>query len=257
MYIKIIKNVALIMIGIIFLSYNISAQLNYKANIFKNHNQTIKFAGMNWHIKDSAGSPGPNYWSNSSQNVWVDSLGYLHLKINKINNKWYCSEIISDKKMDYGEYTFSINSDVTLIDPNAVVGLFLYQNDNHEIDIEFSRWGTKLNNLCWYSIQPLNSHRQSSFALENHLISTTHKIIWSKKNINFQSYSGDYSTIDSSNYIIGNWIYSGLHNPVPDSIRLHINFWLMNGLPPSNQKDMELIIKAVKILPYIKGISTK
>ena len=258
MYINIMKYVPQYIIGIIiFLNYAISAQTNHKTNIFKNQNQTIMFAGINWQVKDSIGSPGPNNWSNSSQNVWVDSLGCLHLKISKINNKWYCSEIISDKKMDYGEYIFSIKSDMAIFDPNVVVGLFLYQDDNHEIDIEFSRWGIKSNNLCWYTIQPLNPYRQASFSFENGLFSTTHKILWSKKNISFQSYTGNYSTIDSSNFVIGNWIYSGIHNPVPDSIRLHINFWLMNGLPPENQKNMELIIRSVKIQPYIKDISTK
>lgn len=252
------KHVPQFIIGIIiFLSYAISAQQNHKTNIFKNQNQTIMFAGMNWHVKDSSGSPGPNNWSNSTRNVWVDSLGCLHLKINEINNKWYCSEIISDKKLDYGEYIFSINSSVTHFDLNAVVGLFLYQDDNHEVDIEFSRWGIKSNNLCWYTIQPVNPFSQVSFALENDFISTTHKLLWSKNKIYFQSYAGDYSTIDSSKFVIGNWVYCGIHNPVPDSVRLHINFWLMNGLPPENQKDMELIIRSVKIHPYINDIFTK
>ncbi len=242
---------------IIFLSCYISAQPFHKTDISKNQNQTIIFAGMSWHTKDSCGSPGPNNWSNSSQNVWVDSLGYLHLKIIKIDNKWYCSEIISDKKMDYGEYIFSINSDVAIFDPNAVVGIFLYQDDNHEIDIEFSRWGITSNNLCWYTVQPVNSFSQASFALENGFISTTHKILWSKNKIVLQSYTGNYSTIDSSNFVIGNWVYSGIHNPVPDSVRLHINFWLMNGLPPKNQKNMELIIKSVKIQPFSHDISNK
>jgi hypothetical protein len=37
--------------------------------------------------------PGPNYWS--SDNLYIDSNDFLHMKIshNQTNNKWTCSEV--------------------------------------------------------------------------------------------------------------------------------------------------------------------
>ena len=42
----------------------------------------IQFSGHTWLVKDSGGAkwgPGPNVFSPSTDNVWVDALGRLHL----------------------------------------------------------------------------------------------------------------------------------------------------------------------------------
>ena len=49
------------------------------------HSRTISFAGRKWTVKTGTGAPGPNYWSDSSSSVWVDSSG-LHLKIRKVGS---------------------------------------------------------------------------------------------------------------------------------------------------------------------------
>jgi hypothetical protein len=38
--------------------------------------------------------PGPNSFSDDTPNVWVDSLGRLHMKIDKKKGKWRCAEVI-------------------------------------------------------------------------------------------------------------------------------------------------------------------
>jgi len=230
-----------------FINIFTAAQTGGKLRIYENQNQTITFSGINWIVRNGAGNPGPNYWSDNMNNAWVDTNGYLHLKITNVNNTWYCPEIYSENYMSYGEYIFYIGSDLTKFDVNAVVGLFLYQDDNHEIDIEFSRWGNILNNPGWYSVQPVTNGTQASFQLSAGDTLTTHKIKWTYQNINFQSYAGNFLTKDSSNSVLDDWTYSGLQNPVPDSTRLHINFWLIKGNAPSDKQEMELIVKAVKI----------
>ncbi|NEU73400.1 hypothetical protein PI95_012690 [Hassallia byssoidea VB512170] len=46
--------------------------------------KTINFSGYVWEVRSSGdGGPGPNHWS--SDNVWVDQDGYLHLKITQQN----------------------------------------------------------------------------------------------------------------------------------------------------------------------------
>lgn len=54
----------------------------------------IGFAGYTWAVKSSAGKvgPGPNYFSSSTSNVWVDGAG-LHLKITKAKARWYSAEV--------------------------------------------------------------------------------------------------------------------------------------------------------------------
>lgn len=208
---------------------------------------TITFSGIKWIVRSGTGGPGPNNWSNSSSSVWVDSQGRLHMKIRKIDNTWYCSEIYAQQSMGYGEYKFYVSSNVENFDPNIVVGLFLYESDSKEVDIEFSRWSNPSNVDGWYTVQPppYNSSNQNSFPLNLTGDYSTHRFVWSSSNIFFQSYHGHYSTLPSSDFLINQWTYTGNNNPAPGNERLHINFWLFQGQPPTNQNEAELIVSSV------------
>ena len=57
----------------------------------------IQFSGLTWNVKasESKAGPGPNYFSDQEDDVWVDNLGRLHLRIVKKNSRWYCTEVRS------------------------------------------------------------------------------------------------------------------------------------------------------------------
>jgi len=209
--------------------------------------KTIQFSGLTWNVRSGGGGPGPNLWSDSQSNVWVDSEGLLHLKIRKVGNTWYCSEVYLQKSFGYGEYRFYVASDVEKYDPLVVVGLFTYETDTREIDIEFSRWGDTANPAGWYTIQPVVPGNQHSFSLDLQGDSSTHKFNWSAGSIFFESYFGYHSTLPSAEKLISSWTYTGNYIPPTGNERLHINFWLMGGKPPSNGEEAELVIKAVAV----------
>ncbi len=225
---------------IIFLSFNVTNTLAQRK---------IQFSGINWYVRNDPGGPGPNEWSDSENNVWVDSLGYLHLKITKVGNTWYCSEVYTDKSYGYAKYTFQLASNAEKYDRNIVVGLFTYETDSREIDIELSRWGDPNSVAGWYTIQPppYTSANQKSFALNMTNNYSTHIIDWSKDSISLQSYHGNFKGEPSADSLIQQWTYIGSKNPPACVERLHINFWLLEGLAPVNQKEAELIIKSVSI----------
>ncbi|HYT29055.1 MAG TPA: glycoside hydrolase family 16 protein [Ktedonobacteraceae bacterium] len=119
--------------------------------------RTIEFSGNQWVVKDGGEErrgPGPNYFSSSPENVWVDSQGQLHLKITNRNNRWYCAEVSLEKPLGYGTYEFFVNGRFDQLDPHVVDGLFLYEDDAHEIDIEFGRWGKRSGENLQYVLQP-------------------------------------------------------------------------------------------------------
>ncbi|MFH1120221.1 MAG: CARDB domain-containing protein [Bacteroidota bacterium] len=207
---------------------------------------TIQFAGMTWNVKNGTGGPGPNNWSSSTNSVWVDGNGYLHLKIRKVGNTWYCAEIWAQQSLGHGEYRFYVGSNVETYDQNVVVGLFNYESDIREIDIEFARWGNPSNVVGNYVVQPDNSR---TFPLNLTGDYSTHKYIWNSTDIFFQSYHGHYATLPSSEYLINQWTYSGDDNPPVGNERLDINFWLHDGNPPANQQEAELIIQDVEFIP--------
>lgn len=206
---------------------------------------TIQFSGITWNVRNGSGGPGPNIWSDSADNVWVDSDGLLHLKIRKVGNTWYCSEIIAQQSFGYGEYRFYVASNVENYDPEIVVGLFNYETDLREIDIEFSKWGNPANVSGWYTIQPVVAGHQHSFSLNLTGDYSTHKYIWNSSNIFFQSYHGHSATLPSPDKLISEWTYTGNNIPPVGNERLHINFWLMGGHAPINQQDAEFVVKAV------------
>src|ERR1051325_4138450 len=76
--------------------------------------RSISFSGYNWSVKTSNGKvgPGPNYFSDSTSNVWVDAQGRLHMKIQKVRNRWNCSEVILQASLAYGTYRFYLDSAV-------------------------------------------------------------------------------------------------------------------------------------------------
>ena len=203
----------------------------------------ITWSGYTWKVKGGVGGPGPNNWNDSSSNIWVDGQGNLHLNIIKIGNKWYCSEITLLQSLGYGEYTFEVSTNVENLDKNIVFGLFTYETDSKEIDIEFSRWGNSAMVDGWFTVQPppYNTLNQNSFALNLSGDYSTHKFIWNSSEIYFQSYYG-HGLVN----LINQWSYKGANNPPAGKEKLHLNLWLFNGNAPFNLQEAEVVIKSFK-----------
>lgn len=210
--------------------------------------RTIHFAGRTWFVRSGYGGPGPNYWSDSPQSVWVDSSGALHLKIRYENGTWYCSEVFTEAYADYGMHRFYANTRIDSLDPNAVFAFFLYANDTTEIDIEFSRWGDP---NSWFNAQyvvqpwymPGNIER---FPMQLNGPYSTHSIHWLPDSVVFKSIHGHYPEPPSPGYLIRQWTYRGMDNPsAAESLRLHINLWLYQGNPPSDGAEVEVIVQTL------------
>lgn len=200
----------------------------------------IEWSSHIWKVKnENISGPGPNIWSNSNLNVWIDTEGNLHLKIIKNMNNWICSEIISLQSFGYGEYTFKVSSNIELLDKNIVLGLFTYENDKKEIDLEFTRKGIASNPAGWYVVQPSTRRSEFNFPLNLTGDFTTHKFIWSSSEILFQSYHGH-----STEHLMSKWNYIGRFIPSAHNEKVHLNLWLNKGYTPSHQQESEVIIKS-------------
>jgi hypothetical protein len=126
----------------------------------------FQWCGYDWDVKTSGGflfGPGPNLFSDSAQNVWVDASGRLHLRVTHRNGQWQCAEVFSRRAFGYGTYRFFVESVVDALDPSVVLGLFTYDDDptgtggHREIDVEMSRWGIAADPTnAQFVIQPYN-----------------------------------------------------------------------------------------------------
>lgn len=230
-----------------FISCGIINNNNDNSNDNYTDEKTLSFSGYDWIIKscESQEGPGPNYFSSSDENVWVDENGYLHLKITHKNNNWYCAEIYSESSFGYGKYIFYFSNKIDQIDKNVVVGLFTWDDDsdyNHrEIDIEFSKWGENLNDNSQFVVQPwdcpgdTNIHR---FDIDNNN-PTINSFIWKNNSIDFKSV---YNATEET------WSYNGLDVPFPGNENVHINLWLCDD-SPSDNNEVEIVITKFEYVP--------
>ena len=208
--------------------------------------RTVQFAGYTWQVKSSADvvGPGPNRFSDSAANVWVDSLGRLHLKLTRSKGRWHCAEVVNTQSLGRGRYTFELDSRVDALDPNAVLGLFTWSDDpayaNREMDIEFSRWGNAADPTNGqYVVQPYDGSGNLERITQRAEPSSTLSFDWQPDAVTFAASSAAPSA----------WTYSGADVPPPGSEHVRMNLWLYRGTPPANGKSVEVVVKRFTFTP--------
>ena len=212
--------------------------------------RTLTFAGREWTVRSGEGGPGPNNWSDSPESVWVDGEG-LHLKVRKSDGVWHCAEVATVLPTRHGMHRFHLTGRTDLLDRNVVASPFLYRDDEREVDIEFSRWGRERGPNTQYVVQPFqkkgNIHR---FAAAPAGEATTHCMDWHSGHIHFLSFPGHADAPGAARGGVREWTYKGPDNPrEEDGLRVHINLWLVRGMPPSDGKEAEFVVKNAALPP--------
>jgi hypothetical protein len=214
--------------------------------------RTIGWNGETWMVKKSTGKvgPGPNYFSDSTNNVWVDGNNKLHLKITKSGNRWECAEVIRVISSGHGAYRFYIDSSqgtgLDALDKNAVLGLFTWNDapdyNHRELDIEFSRWGNATDTTnAQYVVQPYSTAGNLMRFTEPPASASVHSFNWNSDGVFFKSVTGtNPDTTDPAALIASRDFTSSI--PLPGGEQARINLWLFRGKAPSNQKAIEIVI---------------
>lgn len=223
------------------------------AGLHSTASRTILFSGLEWTVKTGPGllGPGPNYFTDSPEVVWVDSLG-LHLRIVNYEGLWYCSEVSLNQSLGHGEYRFYVQSRLDTLDPMVAVGFFTWDQEapeyNHrEIDIEFCRCTVPAGGGAQYTIQPWDTEGNLHRFHLNADGPTTHMFKWCSSQIDFKSLGGDS--------VLYSWSYTGDDNPPPGDEKVRINLWLVWGQPPLNGKPVELVVSGFSFCPVDEGCS--
>ncbi|MEP6466970.1 MAG: glycoside hydrolase family 16 protein [Parafilimonas sp.] len=248
------KKILFIFISIIIFSCSKqSAQILSTQATDNSTTSTIQFSGYTWNVKNGSHlGPGPNYWSRN--NVWVDAKGFLHLKITKdsVTGKWYCAEVSTQQTFGFGKWQFWVDGRIDKMDKNVVLGLFNYSGNDgfDEMDIEWARWGNKHYPNCNYTVWPAEKgFKNYSYVKEVSLTgkNTTQRFTRTDSSVFFQSIqgftNGNDNVIASSHCKAPEKSISSLPMPA------YINLWLMNGMPPANEKEVEIIIHKFSYTP--------
>lgn len=239
---------------LVWVIFSLNSDANEMISGEREHSpRIISFSGYDWIVGRSGErprTPGPNYFSNSENNVWVDSRGRLHLKITMHNERWECAGISLRGAKSYGKFTFRVATEIAGLNKNVVAGLFLYRDDTNEVDIEFSKWGDPENMAGQYALQPAdNEDKVHRFKLYEAGNKSTHVIDWRRDRITFSSHRG-HGDVRAKRKLIEEWAYDGHGKPLPDRTKVMINLWLFQGRPPSDMKEAELIIDSFEAETY-------
>ncbi len=218
----------------------------------------ISFSGYDWWVKTSPGlvGPGPNYFSDNTNNVWLDAQGRLHLRITNRSNLWQCAEVVTRRSFGCGTYRFELESPVNNLDPSVVLGLFTWSDDpaytHREIDIECGRWADSNDtNNAQYVIQPWDFFGHLvRYAVPAGLTNSTHLFTWETNRVSFQSQRGSYSPSPGPANLISAWAFTNAAAvPQAGDENVRLNLWLIDGNPPTDNHEVEFIIRSFQFVP--------
>jgi len=216
----------------------------------------MKFSGYDWWVKSSLErvGPGPNYYSDSTNNVFLDSQGQLHLRITNRSNQWQCAEIVSARTFGFGHYRFELGSSVDNLNQNVVLGLFTWSHDpaftHREIDVECSRWGnTSDTNNSQFVVQPSDpSGHLVRFEVPTSVTNSTQSFVWESNRVSFRSEQGSYSVSPAPANVLSTWNYA-LEVPQTGDENVRMNLWFFTGAAPTDDQEVEIIIKSFTFVP--------
>ncbi len=244
------------------------------SNYEQRYGTNLNFAGYDWGVKEVPAmvGPGGNYFSASSQDVWVDGDG-LHLTIQKHGNLWFSTEVVLPEVLGYGTYMFQTTSRQDLLDANATFGAFTWDNFGddgskpnwpfREIDFEDSRWGNPSSPTNSQAVvQPyFTSGAVQAFALPD--LSTdadlTRFFRWSPGKVEFFTLLGHHQPDDfPESAIIDHSVIednptTGLKVPEPGRENFRFNLWLNNNSGTLSGQSAEVVINDFQYAPYWAG----
>lgn len=210
----------------------------------------LQWAGLDWAVKNEPRpvGPGPNAFSGSPEDVFVDASGRLHLRIVSRGGRWMSTEVASFDSFGYGTYTFDVEPGATGIPGNAVLGLFTYDRDpedqHREIDIELSRWNDgRLDNLqC--ALQPAEQpHLHHRVPLVESPTGWSMSFRWSPGIVDCTVMTRGIAP----QIVTTHRFTRGVPRPGNEKVRL--NLWLFKGSPPDTGAPAEVVVSGFRFTP--------
>jgi hypothetical protein len=216
--------------------------------VVSGYGRSIQFSGYSWLAKTASVlvGPGPNYFSDAENSVWIDAEDRLHLRLTHDDvGRWYASEVVLQDSLGYGTYQFIVDSPVDSLDPNVILGLFTWSDDpaqNHrEMDIEFGRWGNPAAPSGQYSVQPHEAAgNEMWFDPPRGAARTTHILNW-------RTDRAAFSSLDDRDVFAAHVFEQGIPQPGGEQVRM--NLWLDAGRAPTDGREAEVVIQAFRFSP--------
>ena len=212
----------------------------------------IEFSGMKWGVFTNYDPLSKNQFT--KKGIFVDSLGYLHLKAWKGKRDtgfvYYASGIISQDRHLYGVYRFETFGRLdNFIHTNFSPFLYDWDKGVYEIDIEYYRKKKKDNpgnfNLHF---MPHGKHykKHYDFKLPDDSIHAIHYIYLFPDSIVLKT----DMVKDSVQKTLGYWVVRDKRFIPTRPVYMEVYLW-WNVRSKKGEKKREIILKSVKYTPFL------
>jgi hypothetical protein len=230
---------------------------------------TILFSGIRWKLRSAStpSEPGNNLFSNDRNEVFLDSQGKLHCKLNKRDQYWYSVELVADTALGYGTYAVFTETRLDTLPKNLMFEFGITSETGMksyipcDIAVQFSRLGQPVGsvNTLQYLVanteQSIGANRKERvfrpevpFRLSGYY--STHAFVWNGGNIEFASYH-DHGL--PSAYTAATWEFSGSNlsnlrvpNFTPASV-MRLRLWSAGA--PIDGRAFEVVLKKIQFIP--------
>jgi hypothetical protein len=206
---------------------------------------TLSWQGYSWVARTAPGAPGaPQTWSAS--NVSIDSDGRLHLAVTRDKKGRYAQAELDSVRngWGYGVYRWQVDTDVSRLAPEYVLGMFTYGRDaaygHREIDIEASGWGTTP--ITWDYTTWADGH-DAVARTPAPAGPSTQQFDWEPGQLTWTSY-------DATGAVTATATATGADVPVPYDESIGMNLWLCGCESGWNQTPAtEVVISSFRFTP--------
>jgi hypothetical protein len=211
--------------------------------------KTIHFSGYDWIARSASSDRGGVANPYDPANVWTDQKGYLHLRMDQRDGRWYCAEVNLTRSLGFGTYRFVVQNSAH-IGPSAVVSMFTYDEENveearRELDIELSRWGNPDAKNAQFVVQPFYVP-ENVVRFDAPAGRMTYTFRWQPESAAFQAIRG--SAADASANSISQHVFnSGIPQAAGQTV--HINLYEFHHSGSALQQPAEVVIEKFEYLP--------
>jgi hypothetical protein len=193
----------------------------------------------------SARRPGPNFFA--EDNVWVDDTGKLHLRVVWRDGHWTCAEVVNQRALGFGTYSFVI-PETAHLSPETILGIFTWHHQSdafyhREIDIEVGRWGKTDNANAQCVVQPyMVADNIARFELPPG--PTVASLDWLPAQVH--CHVTRQGSKAEQEFVYDHTFFSGI--PPADGARARINLWRFGG-DSSRGDAQEVVIENFRFTP--------
>ena len=203
----------------------------------------LQFSGYEWIVRQDPGSNGGEPHTNRADNAWVDSHGYLHLRIAWEDGQWTCAEMGMLRSLGYGSYSFTVHN-MPKLEPGTVLGFFTWDDaesgQNHrEMNIELTQWGDPSIKNAQFAVQPYYVPA-NVFRFSAPTGPATHSLSWTPGRVSFQTAQGP-KTVAAHDFTSG--------VPSPGAEKIHWKLYIYGKSRTPQQKGIEVVIEKFEFLP--------